>query len=194
MTTGFEAYTLYLSLKRHFEPGSKYDFNRYNGKTNASLSSFNNRKDRLFFLKLAKFHDVLGLLVANLSHDPKMWIGAIPYNAEALKRYDERVKTIQSLAYTVASKLPSGTKSDFNDFLRAKENEHPPLLKRYLVGDIPIEMLIVLDDLTSFTKSWKRIIGDDFIVAEVLEKIEKCRPFLEYDMEMVRTAIMKKYS
>ena len=194
MTTAFEAYTLYLALKRHFEPGSKYDFNRYNGKTNASLSSFNNRKDRLFFMKLAKHPDVLGLLVANLSHDPKMWIGSIPYNAEALKRYDDRVKTIQSLAYTVVSKLPSGDKEDFNAFLKAHENEHPELLRHYLSGKISIEILIVLDDLTHFSKSWKRILKDDLICCEVLEKIEKCRPFLQYDREMVRTAIMKKYS
>jgi hypothetical protein len=137
---------------------------------------------------------VLGLLVANLSHDPKTWIGSIPYNPEALKRYDDRIKTIQSLAYTVASKLPSGDKEDFNAFLKAEENEHPHLLRSYLSGKISIEIMIALDDLTHFTKSWKRILKDDLICMEVLEKIEKCRPFLQYDREMVRTAIIKKYS
>lgn len=190
----FDAYQAYLGLKRHFEPGSSYDFIKYNGKTNASSKSFDGRKDKIFFQKLAKHPDVLGLLVANLSVDHKMWIGSIPYNAEAMKRYDDRVKRIQSLAYLISQTLPSGDKDTFNALLKAEPNEHPLLLRQHLGGVVPLEMLIVLDDLTGFTKSWKRLLGDDLIVSEVLGKIEKARPFLEYDKEMVRTAIMKKYS
>ena len=48
----FEAYKHYLALKLHFS--SDYDYFKYNGKTNATQQSFEKRKDRFRFSKLAR--------------------------------------------------------------------------------------------------------------------------------------------
>ncbi len=43
--TPFETYQSYLSMKSHFT-NRKYDFFRYGGKSRATMSSFNKRKDK----------------------------------------------------------------------------------------------------------------------------------------------------
>ena len=48
----FEAYQKYIALKLHFT--SDYDYFKYNGKTNVTLNSFNERKDKFHFKKLVK--------------------------------------------------------------------------------------------------------------------------------------------
>ncbi len=51
--TGYEAFSLYESLKLHFNKDS-YDFFKYNGKTNVTVTSFENRKDKYHFYKLSR--------------------------------------------------------------------------------------------------------------------------------------------
>ena len=48
---GYEVYKIYLSLKLHFSKDN-YNFFTFNGKSRASLKSFENRKDKYFFKKL----------------------------------------------------------------------------------------------------------------------------------------------
>jgi hypothetical protein len=189
----FEAYQTYLAIKRHFEPGSTYDYHRYGGKTSASVNSFEGRKDKLFFMKLAKHPDVINFLVANLSYNPKLYVRNIAYDAACQKRYEERQKFIESMSYSVANQFSVSEPEEFNKMLRAESNEHPMILQKYLVGKLRLETLCVLDDLTNFSRSWEKIIGNDPVVAEVLEKIAKMKPFLTYDKEMVRTTILKKF-
>ena len=43
--TGYEAFSLYESLKLHFAKES-YDFFKYNGKVSTSVEAFENRKDK----------------------------------------------------------------------------------------------------------------------------------------------------
>ena len=51
--TPFEVYQTYLSFKNHFTK-EKYDYFKYSGKTNASLNSFNKRRDKYFFEKMSR--------------------------------------------------------------------------------------------------------------------------------------------
>ena len=53
--TGFEVYKMYLALKQHFTKDN-YDYQKYNGKVSASEKSFEERRDRFFFKKLATKH------------------------------------------------------------------------------------------------------------------------------------------
>ena len=50
--TGYETFSLYQALKLHFTQES-YDFFKYNGKTNVSVTTFENRKDKYHFYKHA---------------------------------------------------------------------------------------------------------------------------------------------
>jgi len=51
--TPFETYQSYLSMKSHFT-NQKYDFFRYGGKSRATMSSFNKRKDKYWFEKTSR--------------------------------------------------------------------------------------------------------------------------------------------
>ena len=51
--TPFETYQSYLSMKSHFT-NRKYDFFRYGGKSRATMSSFNKRKDKYWFEKTSR--------------------------------------------------------------------------------------------------------------------------------------------
>ena len=67
--SAFEAYKEYIALKNHFTKAD-YDYIKYNGKTGLKYTSFEKRKDKVFFEKLSKIENVCDFLVANFSIDP----------------------------------------------------------------------------------------------------------------------------
>ena len=74
--TGYEVYKTYLALRMHFT-NEKYDYQKYRGKVTASEKSFEERRDRYFFKKLAtKYSDneLMDYFVANFLHDPRGYI------------------------------------------------------------------------------------------------------------------------
>jgi hypothetical protein len=52
---GYDAYTLYLGIKLHFN-SKDYDFIKYNGKVRSDINSFLKRKDKFHFGKLHKIY------------------------------------------------------------------------------------------------------------------------------------------
>ena len=55
--TPYECYNEYLALKNHFTK-PEYDYIKYQGKLRTKVDTFQKRKDRIFFEKLAKHEDV----------------------------------------------------------------------------------------------------------------------------------------
>ena len=51
--TGFDCYRTYLAFKNHFTKDN-FDYFKYGGKTNATTTSFNKRKDKYFFEKMSR--------------------------------------------------------------------------------------------------------------------------------------------
>lgn len=189
----FEAYKTYLAVKRHFEPGSSYDYKKYNGKVSATMKSFEGRRDAFHFKRLAKHPDVLGFLVANLSDNPKGWIGGLVGSREAQRKYEERKKKLEAIEYTVSSEM-SRLGDDFNALISVHEDgTHPTLLSEHLAGRVSIETMAIVDKLISVTSYWEKFISSDVIVAQVIERIRKASSFLECDLEAVRLAVMKKF-
>ena len=79
----FDCYKAYLGLKNHFTKPN-YDYQRYCGKSRASIQSFYKRKDRYFFEKLSRQKDdteVIEFFVSNFADcdDP----GSPPLEKEA---------------------------------------------------------------------------------------------------------------
>ena len=98
--TGYETFSLYQALKLHFTNES-YDFFKYNGKSNVSVTAFENRKDKYHFYKLSrKFtnkEELISFIVANFIEDDTSWVGSL-LQEEADIAYRKRQKIIQSLA------------------------------------------------------------------------------------------------
>ncbi|MCU0389048.1 MAG: hypothetical protein MUE71_10620, partial [Chitinophagaceae bacterium] len=96
----FGAYRMYLAMKAHFTKES-YDYVKYAGKTNASEASFNVRKDRYYFQKLAAKYDseqLKNLFIVALYEKPDVWIGNIANDPKFLKRLEQREAYLANIA------------------------------------------------------------------------------------------------
>ncbi len=124
MTKAFDAFQEYVALKMHLT--SDYDYVKFEGRTTLKESSLEKRNDRRFFEKLAhrQKRDVHGFLVAQLSHDPRLWVGNL-LGAEAEGRYMSWKRTQESLTYTFRSEL-NLLKQDHLDHRQAHQVQ-PPL-------------------------------------------------------------------
>ena len=182
--TPFETYQHYLSLKNHFT-NPKYDFFRYGAKTRATITSFNKRKDKYWFEKTSRKYsdqEVVQFLVSNFisSDNPQnLWIGEIINSGE--RNYAEWMKRQQSLSYLF--------KEQMNELLSENELEnvfncsrgHPPILKKYLAGDVSIENVVICEKIFSFREKFDKKL-DDPVWETVSLKIKKYLPFLNIDV------------
>ena len=193
--TPFETYQHYLSLKNHFT-NPKYDFFRYGAKTRATITSFNKRKDKYWFEKTSRKYsdqEVVQFLVSNFisSDNPQnLWIGEIINSGE--RNYAEWMKRQQSLSYLF--------KEQMNELLSENELEnvfncskgHPPILKKYLAGDVSIENVVICEKIFSFREKFDKKL-DDPVWETVSLKIKKYLPFLNINVfhykKLLRTII-----
>jgi hypothetical protein len=179
--TGFDCYRTYLAFKNHFTKDS-FDYFRYGGKTKASVTAFNKRKDRYFFEKMSrqkKDGEIVDYFTAIFSQcdDPqKMWIGEIIESGD--KNYADWQKKVQSLGYIFKQEMQSLCEGkEFNTLFDCKSGTHPPVVKEHLKKNISIESLIILDAVIKFKKNLDKIL-DDFVWETVSLKIDKYKPFL----------------
>ena len=182
--TPFETYQHYLSLKNHFT-NPKYDFFRYGAKTRASIASFNKRKDKYWFEKTSRKYsdeEIIDFLVSNfiaVDNPQNLWIGEIINSGE--RTYADWMRRQQSLTYLFkeqSNELFSETKLD--DALSCSRG-HPPVLKKFVSGKIPLETLVIYDKIFLFGKTFDKQLLDP-VWETVSLKIKKYSPFLNIDV------------
>ena len=176
----FETYQHYLSLKSHFT-NPKYDFFKYRGKSRATLTSFNKRKDKYFFEKSSRKYsdkEIVNFLVSNFvaTDTPQnLWIGSLINEGE--RTYTEWMKRQQSLTYLFkeqSEELLSETKLE--DAFNCSKG-HPPILKKFLGGKISPEVLVIYDKIFQFGNVFDTKLLDP--VWEIVSlKIRKYNPFI----------------
>ena len=180
----FECYQHYLSLKSHFT-NPKYDFFKYGGKSRATITSFNRRKDKYFFEKSSRKYsdnEIVDFLVSNFvaTDTPQnLWIGSLINEGE--RTYVEWMKRQQSLTYLFkeqSEELLSETKLE--DAFNCSKG-HPPILKKFLGGKISPEVLVIYDKIFQFGKVFDTKLLDP--VWEIVSlKIRKYNPFIHIDV------------
>ena len=182
--TPFETYRTYLSMKSHFT-NPKYDFIKYGGKSRATMTSFNKRKDKYWFEKTSRKYsdqEIIDFLLANFvstDNPQNLWIGEIINSGE--RNYSQWMKRKQSLTYLF--------KEQSNELLFQKDLKevfncskgHPPLLKKYLGGEISLETLTILEKVFSFRKEFDKKLKDP-VWETVSMKIKKYIPFLNINV------------
>ena len=180
----FDCYKTYLALKNHFTKNS-YDYFTYNKKTRASLQSFYKRKDRFWFEKMSRQKDekeVENFFVANFvsCNDPEtLWIGEIMKEGD--ERFQQWQKKVQSLSYLF--KQESQTlfeENKFDDVFNCSKG-HPPLLKKFLSGNISLETLVIYDRIFLFRNKFDKKLQDP-VWQTVSRRIKKYNPFLNIDV------------
>ena len=191
MTNPFEAYQTYLALKQHFTRDG-YDYFRYGGKVTARLSSFESRKDKYFFYKLAKHKDLEHFLLANFIDKDVSWVRDL-LGTEAEQIYNEWLRRQQSLSYIFKNDLDKMS-DDLNENLKVYDGQHPPLLNLYMTHDICLESLIIMNDILHFFKLWNAKIEEDIIWPDIYRKCTKYKPFLRYDQAQFKKMLRERFT
>ena len=143
-------------------------------------------------MKVAKHSDPKNLILANLLEDSKLWIKDIAYNESASKVYMDWAKRQQSLMYLFKEEL-SKQKEDFDSNFKVEDHTHPYVVKLFLRKDISLETLVLLVDLVKCSAYWLKRFEYDPTIEDVLNKIMKYRPFIQYDREKVKNIVLDKF-
>jgi len=192
--TGYEAFGLYESLKLHFSKDS-YDFFKYNGKTNHSVQSFENRKDKYHFYKLSRKYsnkdDLIDFIVSNLMVSERLWVGDL-LSEDAEVRYRARKKTLQSLSYVFENdcKILFEDVKDPNELIYT-DGDYPVLLRKTLRNEITIETLVILNQILNFLPMWDKKITDDIRYPDFRRKLSKYAAFLPKDVVKYKLILKK---
>lgn len=186
----YEVYCYFLALKQHFT--SNYDFFKYNGKTSTNPTAFENRKDKFHYYKLSKHSDAKNYVLANILENPNIWIGDIVNDDKSEGIYLDWKKRKQSLSYVFKNEL-SVLNEDFNDNLLSTDGQHPPLLKHYIRGDICIETLTIIANITKVFSHWDKVLLDKILYPDINRKCKKYFPFMEYDKIKMKKILLDNF-
>ena len=182
--TPFETYQSYLSMKSHFT-NPKYDFFKYGGKSRATMASFNKRKDKYWFEKTSRKYsdeEVLNFLLANFvttDNPQNLWIGEIINSGE--RNYADWMRRKQSLTYLFKEQVERLISENDLETVFNCSKGHPPLLKKYLGGEISLETLTILEKVFSFVENFDKKLKDP-VWETVSLKVKKYIPFLNINM------------
>ena len=182
--TPFETYRTYLSMKSHFT-NPKYDFIKYGGKSRATMTSFNKRKDKYWFEKTSRKYsdqEVIDFLLSNFinaTNPQNLWIGEIINSGE--RTYAEWKMRQQSLTYMFTEQSENLlSENDLEKVFNCSKG-HPIVLKKYLGGEISLETLSILEKVFSFKGKFDKKLTDP-VWETVSMKLKKYLPFLNINV------------
>lgn len=189
----FDAYRYYMAIKLHFESDT-YDATIYNYKTSARQQSFWKRRDKFHFAKLGrKFSDPPGIInyyVAQFTADKK-WIGDMLTDEHAWADWQKRNQslgyTFEQDIYRLAEKVER-----FDQLFEAPLSPYPAVVYYYMQGEICIETVVILDQLTGFMR--KLSIGDTIVWPDVSKRIRKYSSFVRFDKNRAKEIVLKVFT
>lgn len=189
-----EAFELFIAVKLHFNQSSKYNFFVYDGKLGTiHHEKFRARNDKKLFEKLSKHKDPLGFVLSNVVAGKATWVHTVVSNQESETTYKKWLKIKQSLYYSFCEDLKR-LKPKFDENFRSKNGTHPSIIKLHLQGKVSLETLTILANLTGVCSVWDVKMKDDPLWPEIRNVILKYEPFLEYDRQKFKSAILKQFS
>jgi hypothetical protein len=195
---GYELYGHYNALKMHFTTDS-YDFFKYNGKTRISVDSFERRKDKYFFHKLArklKDDEAMPFMLANFLHNPKVWVKDL-LEPEAMECYAKWRRTNESLTYTFDQDMERVMNNKQDKGIRSIFSEHdgphtyPFLWQMMVQGDIHMETIVILHKLMGILSLWDPRYKRDYMYEKTSRLIRKYEPFLVVDNAKCKEIVQK---
>lgn len=193
----YDVYRAYLSLRLHFTT-DQYDVIQQKGRVRASKQSFFKRNDLFAIRKIAQEYsdkEVVDFLVANFVSGDR-WGGV--FDVEAKQRYIQWKKRMESITYTFEKELDKilfDAEKRSIDFSKMFEGngQHPPIVRKYLGGEISIETLVILNKLNNFTDKLDLELSEDIVWPDVSRIIKKYGPFLDINKEkyneLIRTRL-----
>ena len=189
----YDSFRFYQSIKLHFESDS-YDAIKYNYKTSVKPQSFWKRRDKYFFAKVGKkFDDASELVRYYVSYfiQDKNWIGDMLDDDDTYRLYQKR---IQSLGYTFEQDLNKLAELGNFDQVLDSSDGHPSVITSYISGDINIESVVILNQLTGFMNKADKEITETIVWPDVSRKIRKYSPFVSYDLEKAKNIVLRVFT
>ncbi len=191
--SGFEVYKLYLAIKLHFTTDT-YNYFTFNGKSRASLQSFEKRKDRYFFKKLGTKFDNEELIQYFVSHfvaNENTWIGNISVITDS-KIFSEWKRKIQSMSKIFEDDVDILLKENKFENVFKVSSTHPPLITKYLSNSITLETLVILNQLVRYVKDFDKTITEPLVWPELKRKVVKYEPFLSIDKPKYKKILLSR--
>lgn len=182
----FETYEYYLAVERHFK--SNYNFHERNGKVKCSVTSFKNNRVRDYFIKMAKFKDVKGLILSSFVGHEEYWTADL-FSHDSMLNYKAWKKRKESLKYTISQEIES--LENLEDLLVVNDS-HPGLLVKYLRQEISIETICIVLEITGCFPYWNKRMKDDILWQKQGMKMKKYIPFITFDRDYFTTLIKEK--
>lgn len=186
--TPFSIYKFYVALKRHFND-KNYDFFKYKGKLRLNESSFENRKDKYFFTKLASQEDCVSLVVAGITDNPSVYVTDLL--SEECKRLSRDYKKYhQSFEYSFKEEIKKY--QNFDEAIKAKENQYPEIISDLLRKEISLDTVSVVDKLINGCDYWSHHLTDP-MWEDINMKLMKYRPFVDISTKKYKSIIMNTF-
>jgi hypothetical protein len=183
-----DVYLMYCAMKAHFGK-SDYDFVDYKGKTRIKRDTFYKRKDRSFFVKLARKYNaeeqIKNYFISNFIKDKKGYIANFTdenYESWKLKR-----KNFFEIFEVEMKPLVES----FENLYVVENRQHPKLMREFLGGRVSLETLIILDELVGYGTTWIEEMKDDIIWIDLNNLMDNYERFLTIDQEQYKIRLLK---
>ena len=183
-----DVYLMYCAMKAHFGK-SDYDFVDYKGKTRIKRDTLYKRKDRSFFVKLARKYNteeqIKNYFISNFIKDKKGYIANFTdenYESWKLKR-----KNFFEIFEVEMKPLVES----FENLYVVENRQHPKLMREFLGGRVSLETLIILDELVGYGTTWIEEMKDDIIWIDLNNLMDNYERFLTIDQEQYRIRLLK---
>lgn len=194
-----DVYRTYLSVRNHFT-NDNYNFFKFGGKTKASSSAFEKRRDRYIFDKVSKDYkddEIALLFVSNFIAKEKFWIGNT-LSEESRNIYIMWRKKIQSLSYIFENDVKviideiNDREIDFDSVFKIQDGQHPIILRLTLADRISLESFLILNKILDFFPQFNRRIEETIIWPDYYKKCVKYEPFVKVDMTRFKFILKKQ--
>ena len=192
---GLRSYQKYLAIKLHFT--TDYDYFKYGGKSrSASASSFEKRKDVIFFRRIERRYsdeELTDYFVANFVEDStSRWIGELS-SLKSEKTYAAWKRKIESFGYEFKNEMISLRDISDNpaNLWRVESNQHPKVLQLYLASKLSIESMLATNRVLKYIPMWDKKIEEQFIWPDISKRLKKYDSFLRLDTNKIKQ-IMKE--
>jgi len=183
-----DVYLMYCAMKAHFGK-SDYDFVTYKGKTRIKRDTFYKRKDRSFFVKLARKYkteeEIKNYFVSNFIKDKKGYIAN--FNDKNYESWKLKRKGFFEMFEVEMKPLVES----FEDMFIVENGQHPKLMREFLGGRVSLETLIILDELVGYGPDWIKELEDDIIWIDLNNLMDNYERFLTIDQEQYRIRLLK---
>lgn len=182
LTEPFEIYLLYCSLKAHYN--GKYDYFTCKRSSRIKYETFEKRKDKFFFYKIAKKYTIKEaelFLSVNFAYNNNFWIGQFDERTTN-EIYSQHLKIRYSFEYYLTKDIKFLEENGgFVDSLKVKDDIYPKAIYHLKANEVSFESITFLYNVMDLYKYWK--IKDNIIYPVLEMKLIKFYPFLNFNIQ-----------